>query len=88
MPKASGARPRVVVFTRGEESTIVASHGIATEHEVDVLPRDKVVDLNGAFLVPRYLAIAGHSLHLHRLAETHDCRVEGRAQEANDKVKI
>lgn len=48
MPKASGTRPRVVVFTRGEESTIVASNGTTTEHNVDVLPKDQLVDLNGA----------------------------------------
>lgn len=50
MPKASGTRARVVVFTRGEKSTIVASDGITTETEVDMLPKGKVVDLNGAYL--------------------------------------
>ncbi|CAN0364270.1 unnamed protein product, partial [Ectocarpus sp. 13 AM-2016] len=47
-PKASGTRARIVVFTQGADSTIVASDGITTEYKVDVLPKDKLVDTNGA----------------------------------------
>ncbi|CAM9998700.1 unnamed protein product [Ectocarpus sp. 6 AP-2014] len=48
LPKASGTRARIVVFTQGADSTIVASDGITTEYKVDVLPKDKLVDTNGA----------------------------------------
>ncbi|CAM9250336.1 unnamed protein product [Hapterophycus canaliculatus] len=47
MPKASGTRARIVVFTQGAESTIVASGGVTTEYKVDALPKDKLVDTNG-----------------------------------------
>lgn len=47
-PKASGTRPRVVVFTQGSEATIVASQGVVTVYPVDALPRELLVDTNGA----------------------------------------
>ncbi len=47
-PKASGTRPRVVVFTQGSESTIVASEGVVTVYPVDALPKALLVDTNGA----------------------------------------
>lgn len=47
-PKASGARPRVVVFTQGSEATIVAANGVVTRYAVDALPRELLVDTNGA----------------------------------------
>lgn len=47
-PKASGTRPRVVVFTQGSESTIVASMGKVTKYAVDPLPKELLVDTNGA----------------------------------------
>lgn len=47
-PKASGARPRVVVFTQGSEATIVAANGSVTRYAVDALPRELLVDTNGA----------------------------------------
>ncbi len=47
-PKADGARPRVVVFTQGSECTIVACNGEATVYDVDALPKDLLVDTNGA----------------------------------------
>eukprot|EP00903_Cladosiphon_okamuranus_P010813 g10215.t1 len=48
MPKASGTRARVVVFTQGSESTIVANNGMTTEYKVDMLSKDQLVDTNGA----------------------------------------
>ena len=60
MPKASGTRGRVVVFTQGAESTIVASNGMTTEYKVDVLPKDKLVDTNGTSLIV-ILACTGDS---------------------------
>lgn len=53
MPKASGTRARVVVFTQGADSTIVASDGMTTEYKVDVLPKDQLVDTNGTCLACR-----------------------------------
>ena len=47
MPKASGTRGRVVVFTQGKDSTIVASNGMTAEYAVDLLPQDQLVDTNG-----------------------------------------
>jgi adenosine kinase len=47
-PKASGTRPRIVVFTQGSESTIVAVNGVVTVYPVDPLPRELLVDTNGA----------------------------------------
>lgn len=47
-PKASGARPRVVVFTQGADATIVAVGGNVTSYGVDPLPKAQLVDTNGA----------------------------------------
>lgn len=47
-PKASGTRPRVVVFTQGSDPTIVASEGKVTTYPVEPLPRELLVDTNGA----------------------------------------
>eukprot|EP00201_Polytomella_parva_P018417 CAMPEP_0175054004 /NCGR_PEP_ID=MMETSP0052_2-20121109/9251_1 /TAXON_ID=51329 ORGANISM="Polytomella parva, Strain SAG 63-3" /NCGR_SAMPLE_ID=MMETSP0052_2 /ASSEMBLY_ACC=CAM_ASM_000194 /LENGTH=346 /DNA_ID=CAMNT_0016318625 /DNA_START=12 /DNA_END=1052 /DNA_ORIENTATION=- len=48
MPKASGSRPRVVVFTQGCEPTLIAVNGRVSRHPVIVLPKEKLVDTNGA----------------------------------------
>jgi adenosine kinase len=47
-PKASGTRPRIVVFTQGSQSTIVASEGKVSSYAVDPLPKEMLVDTNGA----------------------------------------
>lgn len=46
--KASGARPRTVVFTQGSEATIVAREGSVTSYPVPKLDRSLLVDTNGA----------------------------------------
>lgn len=38
-PKACGTRPRIVVFTQGADSTIVANQGVVTVYPVEPLPR-------------------------------------------------
>ena len=43
LPKASGCRPRVVVFTQGADSTIVACCGKVTTFAVDALPKHQLV---------------------------------------------
>jgi len=48
LPKASGARPRVVVFTQGKDPTLVACGGVVTPFPVTLLPKEKLVDTNGA----------------------------------------
>jgi len=48
LPKASGSRPRVVVFTQGSDPTIVACGGVITKYDVPVLPKSALVDTNGA----------------------------------------
>lgn len=47
-PKASGTRPRVVVFTQGADATIVACEGKVSVYAVDPLPKEQLVDTNGA----------------------------------------
>jgi adenosine kinase len=47
-PKASGTRPRIVVFTQGAKSTVVAANGAVTSYPVDPLPLELIVDTNGA----------------------------------------
>lgn len=47
-PKQSGTRPRVVVFTQGSECTIVACEGKVTRYDVDPLPKEMLIDTNGA----------------------------------------
>jgi len=48
MPKASGARPRVVVFTQGKDPTLVACGGVISAFPVPELPKEMLVDTNGA----------------------------------------
>ena len=48
LPKASGARPRVVVFTQGKDPTLVACGGVISSFPVPLLPKEKLVDTNGA----------------------------------------
>lgn len=47
-PKASGTRPRVVVFTQGAHAVVVASEGVVTEYPVEPLAKELIVDTNGA----------------------------------------
>lgn len=47
-PKASGTRARVVIFTQGSESTLVARDGKIEEFAVEPLEKSKIVDTNGA----------------------------------------
>ncbi len=47
-PKASGSRARIVVFTQGSECTIVACEGKVTTYAVEKLPKEMLVDTNGA----------------------------------------
>ena len=46
--KASGARPRTVVFTQGADATVVAAGGRVATFPVTRVPDDKLVDTNGA----------------------------------------
>ena len=47
-PKASGCRPRVVVFTQGASATLVCTQGVVTTYPVEALPSNLLVDTNGA----------------------------------------
>ena len=47
-PKASGTRGRIVVFTQGSIATIVAVNGVVTQYPVEALPRELLIDTNGA----------------------------------------
>lgn len=48
LPKKNEQRPRIVIFTQGSKSTLVAKEGQVTEYSVDPIPADKLVDTNGA----------------------------------------
>jgi len=48
LPKSSGARPRLVCFTQGSDATIVACGGVITKYPVPLLPKEALVDTNGA----------------------------------------
>lgn len=48
MPKASGHRARIVVFTQGVDDTIVAKEGKLYRFPVIPLAKDRLVDTNGA----------------------------------------
>lgn len=48
LPKKGSSRPRTVVFTQGSQSTLVACNGVVTEYAVEPLPKEQLVDTNGA----------------------------------------
>lgn len=48
LPKKDSSRPRTVVFTQGSQSTLVACNGVVTEYAVEALPKEQLVDTNGA----------------------------------------
>lgn len=48
LPKASGSRGRVVVFTQGDKQTIVAHDGIVETFAVPALDTSTIIDTNGA----------------------------------------
>jgi adenosine kinase len=48
LPKASGARARVVVITQGSNDTLVATNGVITNYPVELLDKELIVDTNGA----------------------------------------
>lgn len=48
MPKATGCRPRIVVFTQGAEPTIVAVEGVVHKLPILELAKEELVDTNGA----------------------------------------
>lgn len=47
-PKKNSATQRTVIFTQGSDSTIVASNGKVEEYAVTSLPKEDLVDTNGA----------------------------------------
>ncbi|XP_076911081.1 adenosine kinase 2-like [Bidens hawaiensis] len=48
LPKASGAHKRITVFTQGADPVVVAQDGKVTKYPVVFLPKEKLVDTNGA----------------------------------------
>lgn len=47
-PKASGAHKRITVITQGADPVVVAEDGKVTLFPVILLPKEKLVDTNGA----------------------------------------
>jgi len=48
LPKANKARPRLVVITQGADPTLVANGQEVLEFSVEKIPKDEIVDSNGA----------------------------------------
>ncbi|KAI9216737.1 Ribokinase-like protein [Blastocladiella britannica] len=53
LPKANAARKRVVVFTQGSDDVVIATvddagKAFAVDHPIIPVPKDKIVDTNGA----------------------------------------
>jgi len=48
MPKNNGSRCRTVVFTQGIDETVVVHNGMTKKHPVIALPKEALVDTNGA----------------------------------------
>lgn len=48
LPKHSGVHPRTVVITQGSEPTIVSTNGKVMQYGIQKLPKEKIVDTNGA----------------------------------------
>ena len=65
LPKTGGRKERIVVFTQGAESTIVAVGGAVSVHAVPKVEADEIVDVNGAGdafvggFVAKWVATAG-----------------------------
>lgn len=55
-PKVNGARGRTVVFTQGADPTIVAVNGKVQLFPVIRLPKEQIVDTNGAGGAPAWVA--------------------------------
>lgn len=49
-PKASGTYKRITVITQGADPVVVAQDGKVTKYPVILLPKEKLVDTNGAGL--------------------------------------
>lgn len=47
-PKASGTRKRITVITQGADPVVVAEDGKVKQFPVILLPKEKLVDTNGA----------------------------------------
>lgn len=51
-PKASGTHKRITVITQGPDPVVVAEDGKAKLYPVALLPKEKLVDTNGAGMGP------------------------------------
>ena len=48
LPKQSGTRGRVVVITQGGDPTVVAKDGVVTLYPSAPIPKEEMIDFNGA----------------------------------------
>ena len=48
LPKASGTHKRITVITQGADPVVVAQDGKVSKYPVIYLPKEKLVDTNGA----------------------------------------
>jgi len=48
LPKENKKKPRHAIVTQGKNPTLVAVNGKLTSYKVDLVPNEKIVDLNGA----------------------------------------
>lgn len=48
MPKRNNVRGRIVIITQGSDPVLLIQNGTVTEHAVEKLPAEQIVDTNGA----------------------------------------
>lgn len=66
-PKASGSHKRITVITQGADPVVVAEDGKVKKFPVILLPKEKLVDTNGAGKHPPILAsIVEESTNIHQ----------------------
>ena len=73
-PKASGTHKRITVITQGADPVVVAEDGKVKSFPVILLPKEKLVDTNGAgmnslisLFMPRVLKMTNLHKGLHRI---------------------
>lgn len=65
LPKASGTRKRITVITQGADPVCVAEDGKVKLFPVILLPKEKLVDTNGAGIPLLFLVVkCGTKLHI------------------------
>lgn len=62
LPKASGTHKRITVITQGADPVVVAQDGKVSTYPVIFLPKEKLVDTNGAGLCHHATSLSFNSI--------------------------